>query len=431
MDIVLVNPPHSGRSIPEERYGIDSLRQIFRGEPMALEALAGNLRHHQVSIVDLKADPDGLESALDEVRPGLVGITAVTCEANTALGIARKVKRMSGARVAVGGIHASMQPGFFNSPYVDYVVVGLGKASFRELADCLDRGETGCKIPGVAVTRPGSTLVFSQRRFSRDDLVDHAPPAYELVDLYRETYTLQGLGLKMGFVSSATGCPYRCAFCCISSLTGGRYFSHSVEAVVRDMKFLKDLPVIRLIDANTFGNPAHAMALADAIMENGIKKDLLADVRADTVVRHPELMRQWRQAGLRAVIVGFEEISDQGLRRFNKASRVAVNSEAVSILHGMGITIVGDFIVSPDYGLDDFDNLERYIFDMGIDLPMLTILTPLPGTALYARMKDQIIIDDLDYYTLTNAVTGTNLAEEEFYARFSDLLKRCHRQARL
>ena len=41
MNIVLVNPPNCGRSIPEEEYGITSLKQIFRGEPLGLEELAG------------------------------------------------------------------------------------------------------------------------------------------------------------------------------------------------------------------------------------------------------------------------------------------------------------------------------------------------------------------------------------------------------
>ena len=43
MKILLVNPPNCGRSIPEEEYGIDTIKMIFRGEPLALEVIAGNL----------------------------------------------------------------------------------------------------------------------------------------------------------------------------------------------------------------------------------------------------------------------------------------------------------------------------------------------------------------------------------------------------
>ncbi len=430
MKVYLVNPPNSGRSIPEERYGIDSMRQIFKGEPMALEALAGNIRHHEVSIVDLKADPAGLSRVLAG-SPDLVGITAVTCEANTALRIAREVKEGTGATVVMGGVHASMDPEYFNSGWVDFIVVGLGKQSFRELVDDLAAGGDGGSIEGVARSTPGLPLEFAPRRFSRADLAEEAPPAYDLVEEYRHAYTLERLGIKMGFVSSAMGCPFNCAFCCISSLTSGRYLPCSIKAVIRDIELLHDVPVVRLIDANTFGDHVHAMELARAIMERGIRKDFLADVRSDTVVAHPELMRLWRDAGLRAVIVGFEEIDDQGLSMLNKRNRVEVNTESISILHGLGITIVGDFIVSPHYTHREFDALEGYIFDNGIDLPMLTILTPLPGTPLYQKMKDRIIIKDLDYYTLTNAVVRTRLDEEEFYERFAALVRRCHDKARI
>jgi hypothetical protein len=36
MNILLINPPNCGKSIPEERYGIKSIKMIFCGEPLAL-----------------------------------------------------------------------------------------------------------------------------------------------------------------------------------------------------------------------------------------------------------------------------------------------------------------------------------------------------------------------------------------------------------
>jgi hypothetical protein len=61
MKILLVNPPNCGRSIPEEEYGIDTIKMIFRGEPLALEVIAGNLDGHAVAIADLKVTPNVLE----------------------------------------------------------------------------------------------------------------------------------------------------------------------------------------------------------------------------------------------------------------------------------------------------------------------------------------------------------------------------------
>lgn len=431
MKILLINPPNCGRSIPEERYGIDSIKQIFRGEPLALEVLAGNLSGHDLRILDLKVEPDLLQETLAGFSPDLVALTAVSCEANTVVRIARECKETCGAVVVVGGSHASCDPGFFNCDGIDHVVVGLGKAALRELVTALESGGDAGAIPGVAKTAPGRPLSWIPRSYDPRDLGDETPPRYDLVDRYRESYVLSSLGIRLGFVASALGCPWSCSFCCIAPITGGRYLTHAISSVVRDIQLLGEMPVIRLVDANTFGDTDHARRLAEAIAAAGIRKHFLVDVRADTVVRHPELMQLWKESGLRSVVIGFEEISDRGLASLNKASSVAVNDAAIAILHRMGVTIVGDFIISPDYSEADFAALEGYVGTRGIDLPIFTVLTPLPGTPLHHRLKDRIVIDDLDYYTLTNAVTPTRLPEQRFYESYAALTTACHAKARL
>ncbi len=431
MNIFLINPPNCGRSIPEERYGITSLKQIFRGEPLALEELAGNLLEHNVRILDLKADPDGLDRELREFPPDVVGITGVTCEANTVLQLAVKVKEACRAIVVIGGIHASNDPGFFNHAAVDYIVVGIGKKAFADLVCALESDTDASALPGVMRTRPGRTLERPPLRNTVADLVVEHSPNYELVSRYRSHYILEKLGITMGFVASAFGCPHRCLFCSIQGQTGGGYLTKPIETVVRDIGLLVDIPVIRLVDANTFGDVKRATALGRALFESGLKRQYLADIRSDTVVRHPEMLRQWQEAGLRAVIIGFEEIDDASLLAMNKANKASMNAEAIAILNDLGITIVGDFIISPDYDEDDFDRLGTYLDTRRIDLPMITVMTPLPGTALYLQEHHRIINHNLDYYTLTNAVTTTRLAEERFYSRYAALLANSHQNARL
>jgi radical SAM superfamily enzyme YgiQ (UPF0313 family) len=434
MKILLVNPPNSGRSIPEERYGIDTYRKIFRGEPLALEVLAGNLPDHDLRIVDLKVEADGLAAAVEAFTPDLVGVTGMTCEANAMLRIAAEVKQRSEAVVVVGGVHASAQPEFFNRPPVDYVVVGVGRASFAELVRRLEAGEQRvADLAGVACTDPAAPLRWQARSYSTADITDGVAPRYDLVRAYREAghYVMTPLPHDIGFVVSSYGCPYACSFCCISSLTGGRFLPHSVDAVLRDIATLDELQLIRLIDANAFGDVARARQLAERLLAEGVHKHFIADIRSDTVVRHPDLIASWKQAGLRAVVIGFEEIDDSGLATLDKRSTVATNSEAIRILHDLGVTIVGDFIVSPDADEASFDALGAYLEDTEIDLPMLAVLTPLPGTGLHRRMADRIVVHDLDYYTLTNAVIETRLPEETFYRRYAELINLTHADASL
>ncbi len=308
MRILLVNPPNSGRSIPEEQYGITSIKQIFRGEPLALETLAGNLPEHEIQILDLKVvDSATFESAVVKYAPDLIGFTAMTCEANSVLALACRAKAVRPqARTIVGGVHASNDPAFFYQPEMDLVAVGLGKASLRELVEALGAGGNPGSVAGIASRGISGTHSFTPRRFGPSDLVEECAPRYDLVAQNRSEYALRHLNLDMGFVVTAYGCPHQCAFCSIGPLTGHRYLTHSAASVVRDIQLLGETPVIRLVDANTFGQPHLAAELAEAIALAGIRKQFFADVRSDTVVRHPDLFRRWKEIGLRSVVIGLE-----------------------------------------------------------------------------------------------------------------------------
>lgn len=206
-------------------------------------------------------------------------------------------------------------------------------------------------------------------------------------------------------------------------MTGGKYLSHSTDAILRDMNLLKDMPLIRLVDANTFGNIDIAVKLGQRLMDSGLDKKIIADVRSDTVVKHPELFELWKKAGLATAVIGFEETSDLRLKNYNKKSAVEINIKAMEILKALEIKVIGDFIVSPDYTHEDFEALENFVKSNPIDLPLPAILTPIPGTPLYQQMKDRITVHNLDYYTFTNAVMPTRMNERIFYENYALLLE--------
>ena len=427
MNILLVNPPNAGRSIPEEEYGITSIKQIFRGEPFSLEVVAAPLIAYDVRIVDLKCEGEAeLWTEYDRFAPRVVGFTAVTCEANTVLRLAAEIKRRGQATVVVGGNHATLDPAFFNRPEIDYVVVGLGKKSFSDLADRLAANRPGDDIPGIARTSPGEPLAFAPRGYGQEDLMEEYAPRYDLVQKWRDRYVIERLGLRMGFVATAAGCTHRCSFCAIPEMTGGRYLTHSPESVIRAIRLLGDIPFIRMVDANSFGDPRASEELCDRIVAAGVKKRFFGDVRVDTIVRHPALLKRWKEAGLYAVVVGFEELQPDRLGAYGKKYDRGAVEKALAILHELGLLIVGDFIIAPDYGEEEFRMVEEFIGQSEIQIPILSILTPIPGTPLYESLKDRITIRDLDYYTFTNAVIPTRMPEKSFYGAFSDLVRRLH-----
>ena len=111
----------------------------------------------------------------------------------------------------------------------------------------------------------------------------------------------------------------------------------------------------------------------------------------------------------------------------NKKSSLKANKDALYILSELGIRVIGDFIISPDYDRKDFELLAEFIEASTIALPIPSILTPLPGTMLYRQCLDRLEITDLDYYTFSNAVLPTKLAKQEFYTLYSDLMKDLHK----
>jgi radical SAM superfamily enzyme YgiQ (UPF0313 family) len=427
MKILLVNPPNSGRSIPEEEYSVTSIKQIFRGEPFGLEVIAGALTGHDLMILDMKCEEeDSLWRSIADFHPDVIGFTAVTCEANTVLRYAAKIREENNCLIVVGGNHATCDPSYYNREEIDYIVIGIGKKSFRELIDNLQNGNNVVAVPGVAKTAPFSSLSYEPRDYSRYDLMDDCAPRYDLVERYREHYVLEKLGMKMGFVITAYGCTHRCSFCTIPGTTGGKYLVHSPESVIRDIRVLGDIPFIRMVDANTFGDPAVSSALCQKMKELGNRKKYIADVRADTIIRHYDLLKNWKEAGLHAVVVGFEDIEDRRIENYNKKYKSHIIPRSIELLHELGMLIVGDFIVSPEYTEEDFVRLEQFIVTHKIQVPVLSVLTPIPGTPIHNAMKDRITIHDLDYYTFTNAVVPTALPEKAFYETFSELVKRLH-----
>ena len=76
--------------------------------------------------------------------------------------------------------------------------------------------------------------------------------------------------------------------------------------------------------------------------------------------------------------------------------------------------------LSQDFNEKDFERVGAFIENNPIYFSGFTILTPFPGTEQWDILKGQIVIDDLDYYNLTNAVIKTRLPEKEFYPAHHD-----------
>lgn len=445
MKILLVNPkiPRKFRmyDFADEEGKRAIMKRVLVGPPLALNEFAGMVPEEDVIILDQKAEHDmnseyddiaGLEEELDRFQPEMVCFTVLTAQYNTVLKLIEVVKnRPQPILTTVGGIHPTSCPEEFIQSKVDVIAIGLGKHSFYHMVQEVKKNGPNADlswIPGLALndgeklyyTKPLGEIGFKE--FTDKYYLNNTLPNRALTDKY--DYRIPRLNKKVHYISTAQGCTHKCNFCFLWNMTDGRYFQRDVEEIISELKTMEDYPVIRFCDAHTLGDPNRAKVLFERIIEEKLNHHIyVADVRTDLVNQHPELMTLGAKAGLKVVICGLESADDETLKKYGKSNTIQTTENALRILNEAGMYVSGNYIVHPDFEERDFEILGRFVQKNPIFHSGFTILTPFPGTEQWEELKDQIVIDDYDYYNLTNAVLETKLPEREFYRQVSELYK--------
>ncbi len=413
MRILLVEPPVSKNDIGTGIVGL--------AEPLALECVASGAAGHDVRILDMRVCPD-FDREMESFRPHVVGTTCYTPGVHSALKLLEEAKKHDPRVFTVaGGHHATVQPGDFNSEAVDAVAVGEGEETFGELADALDRGRPVGDIPGLAL-KDGAGLRFTAERPLMD--LETAPfPARHLVEKYRMNY-FRASWRPITSMYTTRGCPYRCVFCSMWKVHRGKCRMRSAQSIVEELKTIPG-KYIDLVDDNSFIDIGRSRELCGMIEREGIKKVYKVYARADTVVKHPELIRRWKNIGMELILIGFEAFRDAELERWNKKNTVRENEQAFAVLRDLGVEAAAYFVVDPGYTSADFRELSDYIDRNGLSHPVFTILTPFPGTELYRERRHEIK-SDYELFDFYHAVLPTKLPPREFYKNFVYLYKRAY-----
>ncbi|UCF89635.1 MAG: cobalamin-dependent protein [bacterium] len=409
MKVLLIQPPSHN----------DLVDRIFLHEPLALECVGAGLVDdgHRVVLLDARLEPD-IEGLFTGLAPDIVGLTGFTSHVTIIRDIAKRLKRLRPETLVVtGGHHATVCPEDFNIPEIDLVVVGEGVQAMREIALCHGEGAGFDGIEGLAF--PGSSgMTFTGPR-AHPALDDLPFPDRTLTKRYREYYFNEWLR-PMASIRTSLGCTSRCDFCSLWSITGGHYLRRSAASVVAEMSTIAE-PNVFFCDDESMCDVHRMDELADAIREAGIRKKYFLYARADTVVRHPELFAKWRDIGLAQVFVGMETFSDARLESMNKEMTVVQQMQAARILERLNVLLYANFMVDPDYTQADFKELKRHVRALGLRYAAFSVLTPLPGSELYERKKQELLSRDPEMVDMLHAITPTALPLKEFYRRFYNL----------
>lgn len=435
MNILLINPPRSPANAIFDHAPAEAQRFVHKkliGPPLGLLTLATAVADHDVSVLEMKGeydlDPEAPAPAelvrryIERTNPRVVGVTFIASEFPVGMDIFRTVKALKPDIVTVaGGLHATLCPQDFADPAVDVVCTGPAAHTFRALVQALDLNEPLEQVPGLRL-RHGTGLTLTGpappcEPAGRDFLV----PDRSHLKRWLNTYIVKRAHGPSTYVFTSLGCPYRCSFCSIWPQFQGHYHQREVESVIAELKGLDDYGVVRFADANTLVHLDFAEQLADRIIEEGIRKTFVMDIRSDTAARHPKLIEKLARAGLKVAIAGFESFRQSELERYGKSMEADLIETSIRVFHDNGIMLRGNYIVPLDYGEDDFKALADYAGAHSVAFAGYTILTPMPGTRFHEEAEADITDRDLAKYNMFNCVMKTRLDLETFYERVGAL----------
>lgn len=322
-------------------------------------------------------------------EPDLVVIQVYITNAYRAYAIADHY-RAKGAYVLLGGLHVTALPEEA-AQHADTIFLGPGEETFPQF------------LRDFKAKRP------QKRYFSAVRTLEKIPPI-------RRDLIKRHLYLVPNSIVVTRGCPHHCNFCYKDAFfTGGKsFYTQAVDDALAEIDRLSGRHLY-FLDDHLLGNEKFASALFEGM--RGMNRVFQSAATVDAVIRG-KLVEKAADAGLRSLFVGFETFSEGNLRQSNKKQNLQKNyTQAVNRLHQLGIMINGSFV----FGLDDDDkDVFKRTLDWGVQHAITTatfhILTPYPGTSLFADMEKQnrIVTRNWDLYDTRHVVYRTkNLAADE------------------
>jgi radical SAM superfamily enzyme YgiQ (UPF0313 family) len=384
--------------------------------PLGLAYLAAALQaaRVEVRVLDLVVFPyseAALAQVLEEFRPDVAGLTAVTMNVDRALAVAADVKRLAPEIVTVmGGPHVtfSARATLATCQALDAVVLGEGEQTLADLCRALECGDGLGSVKGIAY-RFGQELRFTPRRgFIRD--LDRLPmPARELLPLGR--YRALGMPISM---TTSRGCPHACIFCVGRRMVGARVRFRSAARVVDELEQIARLGFhqVNLADDLFTADRRRCMDVCDEILRRGLSVKWTSFARVDTVSEG--LLGRMRAAGCTAVSFGIESANPGILKTVRKRIRVDQIVAAVRMCGRTGVTPFASFILglpgeTPET-LRETIEFGKCLEGQGL-VYGFHLLAPFPGTEVRERAAElglRILTSDWSAYHANRAVAETD-----------------------
>lgn len=343
--------------------------------PLGLATLAGFLDETDaVTIQDEHVEELDLSDT-----PDLVVIQVYITSAYRAYALADRY-RAKGAYVCLGGLHVTSLPEEA-AQHADSIFIGPGEDTWPAF---------------LADFRAGHPAKIY--RSTNRSLVGMPKPRRDLIK--------RSLYLVPNSIVVSRGCPHACDFCYKEAFfQGGKsFYTQVVDDALEEIDRLSGQHLY-FLDDHLFGNPRFARDLFDGMRGMGRLWQAAGTVQS---ILMPGLLEKAAEAGLRSLFVGFETLSQANLASQNKKQNLHRDyTAAVRRLHDLGVMVNASFV----FGMDEddpgvFARTVEWAIQQGIETATFHILTPYPGTALYARMAaaGRITTHNWDLYDTRHVV---------------------------
>ena len=326
-------------------------RAVFFTMPLALLAIGSELdpEVYEVVTIDGRLDADAEATLVSHLEGALcLGVTVLTgAPIADALGISRLAKRARpDLPVVWGGWHPSMFARECLAEHsVDVTVQGQGEETFAEIVRRLADGRSlegcaGCTVrlgDGTICANPPRELQSIEKFRAHD---------YGLIPVERY-FALKGKR-QLDYISSQ-GCNFRCAFCSDPFVYGRKWVGLDPIRMALRLKELWEryhFDDVNFQDETFFTRRDRVKALAEQIVESGMKITWAGTMRADQGVRLPDdIWALCKQSGLRRLLVGVESGSDEMLQRIRKDIKIEQVFQTAQKMRKYGIAGQFPFIV--------------------------------------------------------------------------------------
>jgi anaerobic magnesium-protoporphyrin IX monomethyl ester cyclase len=370
---------------------------IFRFPPLGLGYVASSLRKHgvKVDLVDCTfLTRTEAVARVKRSKPQIIGFYSMFSMKKTSLELASLLRDDCNLLV-VGGPLPTLEPNGYLDVF-DGVVLGEGEETMVEIAECYERGCGFSGVRGIAYKNRGEVKLSSPRKLVED--LDSLPfPSRDIFDndSYKRYY-LRRCGYSISPLITSRGCPFSCDFCS-RPVFGQSFRARSAVNVVDEVGEVAGLGYNKVWFADDCFtlNRERLTELCDELARRrlGVGWECLS--RVDTMDR--EVATKMRVAGCARVFFGIESGTDEVLSLMQKQITVAQARKAVYVAKEAGLQ-VGAFFILGYPGEKDETVLEtvRFASELPLDYLSFTLPYPIPGTALFDRVKNNggLVADD-------------------------------------